>query len=74
MKWLDYILPYLWPFKRRERIEAEKQTERLFKAQLQEALLRQDNLREAVAQMKKIREDQVAESQSFRHSLESRPT
>lgn len=66
-------LNYLWPWKRKERIEAEKRTQELFRAQLREALLRQDNLRDAVAQMKKVREDQVAESQSFRRSLSSRP-
>lgn len=52
MNWLKY----LWPWRRRERIAAEKEVDRQFKAQIQEALLRQDDLKDAVEQMKRSRE------------------
>lgn len=67
MKWLDY----LWPWKRRERIEEEKKADEQFRAQIAEAFLRQDDLREAAASMKRAREDQAAESRSFRRTLSS---
>lgn len=43
---------HLWPFGRRERIEAEKEADEQFRAQLKQAVLRLDDLKEAAAQMK----------------------
>lgn len=64
MRWYQY----LWPWGRR-RVEAEKEVDRQFKAQIQEAFLRQDDLKDAVEQMKRAREG-VA---SYRPSLGSHP-
>jgi plasmid maintenance system killer protein len=54
MAWFQY----LWPFgnKRRERLEAEREASHEFQEQLQEALLRQDDLIAATARMKAERE------------------
>jgi len=67
------LLNYLWPWKRRERIEEEKRQDVLFRAQIQEALLSQQNLLDAVALMKKTREDRVIESRHFRRNFPSDP-
>ena len=65
----------LWSYVTRERVAEEKKTDELFKAQIQEALLRQDDLREAAAQMKKLREGLGTEEEKpFRSALSSRPT
>jgi hypothetical protein len=67
MSWLDYL------FKRREKIAEEKKTDEQFRAQIAEALLRQDDLLTAVAQMKKAREEKAAESEAFRQKISNRP-
>jgi hypothetical protein len=64
MKWYQYLWP--WGRSGRERIEAEKEVDRQFKAQLQEALLRQDDLKDAVEQIKRARK-----GESFRQPLGS---
>lgn len=58
----------------RERIAEEKKTDELFRAQIAEALLQQDNLKEAVAQMKKAREKHESDppSKAFRPAMSSR--
>jgi hypothetical protein len=57
----------------RERIAEEKKADEEFRAQIKEALLQQDNLREAVAQMKKVREanESSPPSRAFRQTLRS---
>jgi hypothetical protein len=67
MKWLKY----LWPWAHRERAEAEARTDKEFRAQLREAMLVQDDLLEAAANMKKAREERLAETPSFREALSS---
>ncbi len=57
---LDILMPW-----RRQRIEAEKKTEQEFHNQLKEAVLNQQSLLDAVAQMKKVREDQEAVSVNY---------
>ena len=64
MRWYQY----LWPWGR-QRVEAEKEVDRQFKAQIQEAFLRQDDLKDAVEQMKRAREG----APSYRPSLGSHP-
>jgi hypothetical protein len=67
---LDFLMPW-----RRQRHEAEKKTEEEFRNQLREALLNQQSLLDAVAHMRKAREDQEAESVSFRREMHrSRPS
>jgi hypothetical protein len=68
MNWLQKLVSRL----SRERIEEEKKADELFRAQLREAFLQQDNLREAAAQMKKAREAAEISSQSMRPALGSR--
>lgn len=68
MSWLKWILSLFV----KERAEAEKKTNELFRAQLREALLRQDDLREAAQQMKKISES-APSSTPYRAALSSRP-
>lgn len=70
MSWLDYLRPW----KRRERIEEEKKVEEMLRAQVKEAFLRQDDLREAAAQMKKAREEKQSERPGFREVLKSKPS
>lgn len=62
MSWFKRIL-----FWKRQKIEEELAVEALFRAQLREALLRQDDLIAAVRSMKKARE-------KYRSTLRSRPT
>ncbi len=66
MNWLQRLFS-------RERIEEEKRADQEFRAQIKEALLQQDNLREAVAQMKKAREacESSPPSRAFRRPLSS---
>jgi hypothetical protein len=67
---LDLLMPW-----RRHKHAAEKKTEEEFRNQLREALLNQQTLLDAVAQMRKVREDQEAESVSFRREIHrSRPS
>ncbi len=61
MSWVKRIL-----FWKREKIVEELETEALFKAQLREAFLRQDDLLAAVQKMKRARE-------KYRSTLHSRP-
>ena len=63
MSWVKRIL-----FWKREKIAEELAVEAQFKAQLREAFLRQDDLKEAVNKMRKARE------KPFRTTLHSRPT
>jgi len=65
MNWLKY----LWPWAHRERAEAEAKVDQEFRAQLHEALLSQDDLMEAAANMKRAREERVA----LREALGSHP-
>lgn len=70
MRLLNFLMPW-----RKARHEAEKKTEEQFRNQIKEAVLNQQTLLDAVAQMKKAREDQEAESVSFRRELQpSRPS
>ena len=66
MSWLRYLWPW-WGH--RERAEAEARVDQEFRAQLHEAFLRQDDLREAAANMKRAREERVA----IRKALGSSP-
>lgn len=68
------LIANIWPWGR-ERIAEEKRADALFKAQIKEAFLSQQDLLDAVTQMKKVREDQEAESVSFRREMQhSRPS
>ena len=68
------LIASIWPWGR-ERIAEEKRADELFKAQVKEAFLSQQDLLEAVAQMKKTREDQEAVSVHFRRDMQhSRPS
>lgn len=68
MKWWRYLLPWL----RRERIAEDKQANEQFKAQVREALLRGNALKEAAAQLKETRE-KYSDSFSIRRPMSSRP-
>jgi hypothetical protein len=61
MNWVKRIM-----FWKREKIAEELETEALFKAQLREAFLRQDDLLLAVQKMKRARE-------KYRTTFHSRP-
>jgi hypothetical protein len=63
---LDFLMPW-----RKQRHEAEKAVEEQFRNQIKEAVLNQQSLLDAVAQMKKAREDQEAVSVSYRPKLHS---
>lgn len=67
MSWLKF----LWPWAHRERAEAEAKTDLEFRNQLREAMLVQDDLLEAAANMKKAREERAAETPTFRKALSS---
>ena len=56
----------LWPWKR-EKIQEELLVDEQFKAQLQEAFLRQTDLQEAVTRMQQVR-------RHYRGSLQSTPS
>lgn len=64
---LDFLMPW-----RKQRHEAEKKTDEEFRNQIKEAVLNQQTLMDAVAQMKRAREDQEALSTGFRPKLHSR--
>lgn len=68
---LDYLLPWRWHWQK-QRHEAEKKTDEEFRNQIREAVLNQQTLLDAVAQMKRVREDQEAMSTRFRPKLHSR--
>jgi len=58
----------------RERIAEEKKADEMFRAQIAEAFLQQDNLKEAAAQLKKAREQHESSppSKAFRSAMPSR--
>jgi hypothetical protein len=62
---LDFLMPW-----RRQKHEAEKKTDEEFRNQIREAMLNQQTLLDAAAQMKKVREDR--EALGFRPKLHSR--
>lgn len=66
------LLDYLMPWRRRQKHEAEKKTDEEFRNQIKEAVLNQQTLLDAVAQMKRVREDREALSTRFRPKLHSR--
>lgn len=66
------LLDYLMPWRSKQRHEAEKKVDEEFRNQIREAMLNQQTLLDAVAQMKRAREDQEALSLRFRPKLHSR--